>query len=251
MASIASRQGLQALVTRPREEAEKLAAALAARGIGTLIEPLMEVHFRAAAWPDLTGVQAVLCTSANGVRALARASVERRLPLFAVGDATAERAHAEGFSSVASAGGDAADLVRLAAAQLDPREGRLLHVCGSAVAGDLAGDLRGRGFAVERSILYEARPIAALSPAATDAIRSGVVDFALFFSPRTAAIFVRLVDDAGVASGCRTIAALSISITADAALASLPWRERRIADRPEQRALLVALDRLLAERRPD
>ncbi len=49
MASIASRRGLQALVTRPREEAEKLAAALAARGIETLIESLIEVHFRAAA----------------------------------------------------------------------------------------------------------------------------------------------------------------------------------------------------------
>src|SRR5271169_6360594 len=133
MASIASRRGLQALVTRPREEAEKLAAALAARGIETLIEPLMEVHFRAVASPDLTGVQAVLCTSANGVRALARASAERRLPLLA--------------------GGDAADLVRLVASRLDPREGHLLHVCGSAVADDLADDLRKRGFAVERSIL--------------------------------------------------------------------------------------------------
>jgi uroporphyrinogen-III synthase len=250
MASIAPRRGLKALITRPREEAEKLAVALAARGIETLIEPLMEVHFRPVASPDLKGVQAVLCTSANGVRALARASAQRRLPLLAVGDATAERAHAEGFSSVASAGGDAADLVRLAAAQLDPREGRLLHVCGNAVAGNLAGDLRGRGFAVERSILYEARPIAALSRATTDAICSGAVDFALFFSPRTAAIFARLANDGEVASGCRTITALSISATADAALGTLRWRERCIAERPDQRALLVALDRRLAGRRP-
>ena len=142
---------MQALVTRPREEAEALAAALAARGVAALIEPLMEVHFHAAATLDLAGVQAVLCTSANGVRALARASGERRLPLLAVGDATAARARAEGFAAVASAGGDAADLARLAAARLDPRKGRLLHVCGSAVAGDLAGDLRARGFAVERA----------------------------------------------------------------------------------------------------
>jgi uroporphyrinogen-III synthase len=251
MASIASRRGWQALVTRPREEAEKLAAALSARGIETLIEPVMQVHFHAVAPPDLTGVQAVLCTSANGVRALARASAERRLPLLAVGDATAERAHAEGFTSVASAGGDAADLVRLAVARLDPRAGSLLHVCGSAVAGDLAGDLRARGFAVERSILYEARPIAALSLAAADAIRSGAIDFALFFSPRAAAIFARLADDAGVASCCGAMTALSISATADAALGTLPWRKRCIAERPEQRALLMALDRLLAARRPD
>ena len=127
----------------------------------------------------------------------------------------------------------------------------LLHLCGNAVAGDLAGDLRARGFAVERSILYDATPIAVLSSAATDAIRSGAVDFALFFSPRTAAIFLRLANDAGVASGCGTMTALSISATADAALGTLPWRERCIAERPEQAALLATLDGLLAERRPD
>src|SRR5271169_2082066 len=146
MVSIACRRGMQALVTRSREEAETLAGALAVRAVRALIEPLMEVHFRGTAAPDLRGVQAVLCTSANGVRALARASAERRLPLLAVGDATAARAHAEGFAAVASAGGDAADLVRLATARLDPRDGRLLHVCGDAVAGDLVGDLRRCGF---------------------------------------------------------------------------------------------------------
>jgi uroporphyrinogen-III synthase len=251
MVSIALRRGLCALVTRPREEAHTLAAALAVRGVGALIEPLMTVHFRAAAAPDLAGVQAVLCTSANGVRALAAASAERRLPLLAVGDATAACARREGFTMVESAGGDAADLVRLAAVRLDPRQGHLLQVCGSAVAGDLAGDLCGRGFRVERMVLYETKPIAALSSAAVDALRSGAIDFVLFFSPRTAAIFVRLANDAGVASCCGTALALSISMAADAALGTLPFRERRIAARPEQPALLDALDRLVAELRPD
>jgi uroporphyrinogen-III synthase len=251
MVSIAPRRGLQALVTRPREEAEELAAALAARGVGAVIEPMLQVHLRAEASPDLTGVQAVLCTSANGVRALARASAERRLPLLAVGDATAARARGAGFIHVESAGGNASDLVRAVTARFDPREGRLLHVCGSAVAGDLAGDLRRRGFAAERSVLYEARSIAALSPAATDAMRSGAIDCALFFSPRTAAIFARLANEAGVASCCRTVTALSISEPADAALGVLSWRLRCIAERPEQSALLATLDSLLAKRRLD
>ena len=67
-----SRHGLRALVTRPRGEAESLAAALAARGIEPIIEPLLVIHYRGEPTPDLAGVQAILCTSANGVRALAR-----------------------------------------------------------------------------------------------------------------------------------------------------------------------------------
>jgi uroporphyrinogen-III synthase len=248
MSSIAGRQGLRALVTRAREEAGPLVQALAVRGVGTLVEPMMQIHFRDAS-PNLGGIRAVLCTSANGVCALARVSRERGIPLFAVGDATAARARAEGFSAVESAGGDVGDLIRLVAARLRSRDGPLLHVSGSDVAGDLAGELRVRGFTVERNVLYETRPVAALSPAAVQALGAGEIDFALFFSPRTAAIFTRLAEAAGVERGCETVSALSISAAADEPLGGLTWRERCIAARPDQPALLGLLDQLLAERR--
>jgi uroporphyrinogen-III synthase len=240
-----ARPGLRALVTRPLEGSESLAAALATRGVAALVEPLIEVRFPAPQALDLAGVQAILCTSANGVRALARASGERGVPLLAVGDATAARARAEGFGSVESAGGDVGDLARLAAARLRPGDGPLLHVAGNVVAGDLVGLLRAQGFTIERRVLYEARAAAALSSAAVDSLRAGAIAFALFFSPRTAAIFARLADVAGVTECCAKVTALSISEAADAALAGLPWRKRRIAERPNQPALLDALDQVL------
>lgn len=237
-----------ALVTRPREEAESLAAALAARGVDAIIEPMMQVHFHSSRSPDLTGVQAVLCTSANGVRALARLTDNRSLPLFAVGDATASRARAEGFITVASASGTVIDLARLAVERMRPQDGPLLHVAGDVVAGDLAGALRAEGFAIERRVLYEARPVPMLSETAIGALRAGSIDFALFFSPRTAAIFVRLAGSAAVGPCCRSITALSISAAADAALAELSWGDRRIAEMPNQRALLARLNQILSER---
>jgi uroporphyrinogen-III synthase len=245
----AFQHGIRALVTRPRDDSKPLAEALASRRVGAVIEPLMEVHYRAPVMLDLEGVQAILCTSANGVRALAHASGERRLPLFAVGDATASRARAEGFAAVESAGGDVTDLVRLAAARLCPQAGRLLHVAGNVVAGDLVGMLRAHGFTIDRTVLYETRAAAALSPTAAQAMRSGAIDFALFFSPRTAAVFARLAGIARVAECCGSITAVSISSAADAALADLPWHDRRVAERPNQPALLDALDCVLGERR--
>jgi len=249
LTEIASRRGMQALLSRPREESQSLAAALAVRDVGTVIEPMMEVHYCAAAALDLATVQAILCTSANGVRALARVTGERGRPLLAVGEATASRARAEGFTSVASADGAVTDLVRLAAARLRPQNGRLLQVAGNVVAGDLVGALRAHGFVIERRVLYEARPVERLSTAALSALRGRTIDFALFFSPRTAAIFVRLAGIAGVAGCCRTITSLAISAAADAVLTGLPWRDRRVAERPNQPALLDTLDAVLAERR--
>jgi uroporphyrinogen-III synthase len=225
-----------------------LAAALARRGVEAVIEPLMQIHFHADEPIDLTDVQAILCTSANGVRALAQASGERRVPLFAVGDATAACARAEGFGMVESAAGNADDLVRLAAERLDPRQGRLLHVAGQVAAGNLTEALGKRGFAVERRVLYEARPVTELNLSAVRALRGGTIDFAMFFSPRTAAVFVTLAGTAGVADSCETVAALSISPATDAALAPIQWLDRRVADRPNQPALLHMLDRVLGER---
>jgi uroporphyrinogen-III synthase len=71
----------------------------------------------------------------------------------------------------------------------------------------------------------------------------------LFFSPRTAAIFVRLANIAGVVPYCRTITALAISADADTVLAGLPWRNRLVSETPNQPALLDALDSVLAKRR--
>jgi uroporphyrinogen-III synthase len=240
---------MRALVTRPRAEAESFAEALAARGIDAIIEPLLEIHYRSEPAPDLAGVQAILCTSANGVRALARLSHERAVPLFAVGEASAARARDAGFNRVESAGGSLADLASLARDRLQPNEGRLLHVAGSVTAGDLAGALRADGFAVDRAVLYEARPVAGLGAASVRALNAGLVDFALFFSPRTALIFVRLADRAGVAAALGSITAISISAAADAALGTVRFSERHIAERPDQPSLLTALDRVLAERR--
>jgi uroporphyrinogen-III synthase len=242
------RHGRCALVTRPRAEAAELAEALAARGIAAIVEPLLDIHYRGAAVPDLAGVQAILCTSANGVRALARLVDERAVPLFAVGEASAARARDEGFVRVESAGGTVGDLARLARELLCPKAGRLLHVAGSVVAGDLSGELRGHGFAVERTVLYDARPAPDLSAACVRAFAGGSVDFALFFSPRTAAIFARLAECAGIAAAMAPVAAVSLSFAADAALDGLRFRERHIAARPDQSGLLAALDRVLAER---
>jgi uroporphyrinogen-III synthase len=238
---------MRALVTRPRSEAATLAALLARHGIASVIEPMIEIATTDTAMPDLTGLQAVLCTSANGARALAQACAARDVPLFAVGDATARAARQAGFARVESAGGDVDDLARLVRRRLRPGDGRLVHVAGSEMAGDLAAQLGAAGFAVERAVLYEARAAAALSAPTARLIAEGAIDLALFFSPRTAASFARLASEAGVADGLGATVAIAISAAADRPLAGLPFRDRLIADHPTQAALLNCVERLVRQ----
>ena len=239
---------LTALVTRPSDDAAGLASALQARGIAVVLEPLLDIAYHDDAHPDLSGVQALLFTSANGVRAFARVSGERGLPVLAVGEATAASARDAGFGAVANANGDVADLARLAASRLRPEAGRLLHVAGSAVAGDLGAALKAIGFAVERAVLYDARPATALSDATVAALTAETIDLALFYSPRTAAIFARLIGDDGLGEPLRRVTAIAISAAVAATLAPLPFRECVVATRPNQPSLLAAIDACVAER---
>lgn len=237
---------MQALITRPVEDAGPLAAALAARGVTPVTEPLMIIRPVANPLITLADVQAVLLTSANAARAFARAVVRRDLAVFAVGDATARAARALGFRAVASAGGDVDDLARLIAARLDPRSGAVLHAAGAAVAGDLSGRLAAAGFRVRRVVLYHAEPVAALTPMTVAAFREQRIAAAFFFSPRTAAHFVTLVRAAAIDDACRRVAAFALSPAVAAALSPLTWAQIVRADAPEQQALLAAFDEFLA-----
>ncbi|HXY98898.1 MAG TPA: uroporphyrinogen-III synthase [Stellaceae bacterium] len=237
---------MKALVTRPEEDAAPLVRALDARGIETLLAPMLAI----APLPEaarlladaLIGAQAVLFTSANGARVFAAASARRELPVFAVGDATAAAARLAEFRSVTSAGGDVATLAALAAARLAPQHGALVHAAGSVTAGDLAGRLEAQGFSVRRAAIYEARPARALAPDVAAALAEGAIELALFFSPRTAATFVRLIADAGLAPACRAMTALALSPAVAEALGALAWRRVLVAGAPTQAELLAALD---------
>ena len=233
---------LRALVTRPREDAEEIAGTLRERGIEPVIEPMLSIVRVKNPQIDLTDVQAILFTSANGVRAFAAASKERTLPAFTVGDATAAAARAAGFRSVEAAGGDVTSLAVLVCDRLDPEKGALFHAAGSVTAGDLAGSLGREGFTVKRAVLYEAVAAAGISPASAALIRQSGVNMALFFSPRTAATFVTLMRKAGLDDACRSMVAFCLSPSVAEAVSALPWRELRRAAFPHWPAMLDEID---------
>lgn len=233
---------MRALVTRPQGDAENVARLLRARGMDVRIEPLLEIVPVVGAIVDPHGVQAILATSANGVRALAAATPERGLPMLAVGDASARVARDLGFARVEGAGGDVDSLAALVKRRVSPAAGALLHVAGTVVAGDLAGQLAADGYDVRRIVLYEARAATAPSPGLIDALEQKSLDLALFFSPRTAATFATLMREASLTEACRPLTAYCLSAAVARVLDPLPWRRLRVAARPEQQALLALID---------
>jgi uroporphyrinogen-III synthase len=232
---------MRVLITRPIEDARPLADALEERGIQVLIEPLLEIRHLEDAEIDLQGVQALLFTSANGVRAFAALSPRRDLKAFTVGDGSAEAARQAGFANVESAKGDVEALAALVADRLKPEGGILFHAAGTVTAGDLKTRLEGLGYQVRRAQLYEAKIAGALSNETRANLTLGGIDAVLLFSPRTAATFADLWRAAGSPSLAR-IQALCLSAAVAREVGNLGWAGVEIADRPDLPSMLALVD---------
>jgi len=235
------------LVTRPKSDAAELQARLEALGHEVTLEPLLAIVTLPIAAEVLDGAQAVIATSRNGLRALATSAAiaaARKLPLFAVGEATAETARAMGFEQVIAGPGSGAGLAPIIAAGADPAKGPLVHVAGEIVAFDLAGALSAQGYAVREVTAYRAESAEHLSPGVESAISAGKIDTVILMSPRTAAIFCQLANTTELKEKARRLTFLCLSAGIAEKLDALAPVRVEVAAEPNTRALLGALARM-------
>lgn len=180
--SIDATHGPVVLLTRPAAASARFAQMLA--GFETVISPVLQTRFLEPAI-DLTGCDAVVFTSANGVEALAKLTVARDLVAFCVGERTAELARSHGFDAV-SAQGTVADLTGLLAER--HAGDQVFYARGQDVAHDLGTLLRSHNIRVVDAVVYS-QESKGLSSAATKLLKSQAKVLVPLFSPRTATIF--------------------------------------------------------------
>jgi uroporphyrinogen-III synthase len=170
-------------VTRAEPGASRTAERLRALGHEPVVAPVLETRALDVAI-DLEGVSALAFTSGNGVRAFSGLSAARDLPVFAVGQATAQAAYDAGFADVVSADGDVTALARTIAAGMGARSGVVLWAGALEPAGDLVGALAARGVVARGQAVYETVALPVTVPQGVQAV--------LVHSPRAAMELARL-----------------------------------------------------------
>lgn len=234
---------MRLVITRPAEDAEKLAAALRAQGHEPHIHPLLEIVFPPLAPISLDGIAALIATSRNALKGLAaNAAFDAALvlPIYCVGEATATLARQLGFTDIRTGAGTAKDLPALIAATAQPEAGALLYVTGEQLAFDLEAVLAAQGFPVRRVTVYEAREAASAStaPLATKLARAEI-DGVILMSPRTAAIFVAILARTGPAPRTTPLACYCYSEAVASPLRHLPDLTLHVARRPTEADMLA------------
>jgi uroporphyrinogen-III synthase len=233
---------MRALVTRPRPDAARTAAALARLGHEAVIAPLLGFVPLPVEVPADGGRACIVATSANALKGLpasAAAALQAR-PFVAVGARTAGAAREAGFTTVETAGGDAAALIRHLRAGIPPG-GTVLFLAGRVRKPDLERDLASAGIRVEVLETYEMAPVATLPEAAARAIAGPGVDVVLHYSRRTAETFLALTRAAGLHRQAAALRHLCLSPDVAEPLVAAGFARSRAAARPDEASLLALL----------
>jgi uroporphyrinogen-III synthase len=207
------------LVTRPDPDNAATVAALRAKGFDAVLAPML--RFETVAFDDEPDANyaGVIVTSANALRAIADHPIKPRLlalPLFTVGEHTAEMARAAGFTDVVIAERPdrrgAAALPALIEARLrGKRRGaraagkplahpplNLIYLAGADITRDLTAELAARGFNLVTRTVYRMVPVRALPTPARQAFAADGVEAILHYSRRSARAFVAAARGEGV-----------------------------------------------------
>jgi len=235
------------LVTRPQPMADEFAEKLRREGFGVYLAPMMEYVEMEADLDDLDRYQALVFTSAQTVRVFSRRSQERRLPVLAVGDATAETATLAGFTEVYSAKGNGKDVVNLIRAKTKELSlKKVLHPCSENTPHDIGITAGKFGVKIVQRQLYKARFVDRLPDDVLWALQDNNIDTVTLFSARTAANFVRIMQQDNLRGVSKKIRVVCISEQVAAAVKEIPWREVNVSPQPNTGSMLETLK----ERKP-
>lgn len=245
------------LVTRPEPGNAATARALRVRGHDVLLSPMLRFEAVAFQDDDDNDCDAVILTSANAVRALRDAPGDqgalarwRALPVYAVGDRTAEAAREAGFAAVCSADGDAdalRDLLMQHVADGQLKAGAwLCYPAGADISRDIAEDFGRDGFTVVTHTVYRMLSVAELADDVARAFRAGGIGMVLHYSRRSARAFVAAARRAGVEVSALAVAQCCISEVVASVLREAGAVRVIVAQTPDEDAMFAALARAAA-----
>jgi len=177
------------LITRPEAAAARFLAglgAVCAVPFDAVVSPLIRI-VDLPGDVRLAGLTGIILTSENGAARAAGLGLPAGTPAFCVGTRTAEVARKGGFVPIV-AGGNADALVAMILSR--GVRGRLLHLRGAHVRGDVAARLRGPDLRCDEAVVYDQieQPLSVDARAALAGTEPVV---APVFSPRTVSILAQ------------------------------------------------------------
>ncbi|MBN8543450.1 MAG: uroporphyrinogen-III synthase [Alphaproteobacteria bacterium] len=213
-------------LTRPRDQSEAFAKQL---GRPCIIAPVTHIVYRK---PKLEGAyDAVITTSPHGAIGI---SDYHDLPLYTVGEASAEAARSQGFKLALPIAQDAATLAAMVVVGHNSPS-KFLYLSGDETRIDIKKLIESQGHSVTQVVTYEAIAETQLPQDVTTHWKdiSGVLFMSVGAVKAAQALITQDVSH---------IHAFCISATVAAAAGSLPWKAIHVSASPTQQSLIDCIN---------
>lgn len=203
-------------------------------GYEVVLHPLIKIEpLSSALLSSPIGFDYLIITSFNAARIIASRQNFGRVPAVVVGSKSADYLGDCGFN-VTNVYQDSNELIE-GIVGLGQSSLRFLYLSGDYVSTDIVSRLKTHGHYTKRKVVYRSVKAEDID---INLLKS--IDIVTFYSQRTAAIFVEMVTDLGYNSFQNTLClVLSTGITQK--LSSLSFKHIRVADRPNEAAMLELL----------
>ena len=202
-------------------------------GLSPVLSPVVDIIATNASIPP-GRFDAVLATSAKGLDFSPIAIELLSLPIYVVGERTAQVARARGWVPGLAAR-NAVQLMKCLHAHYASSK-QFLYLTGRDRQSELEEFLKAARHTVTVVETYEARAAAELLPQAVEALVKGEITAALHYSKRSAEIFMALARNAGLTQALLKIDHLVLSKEAASTLPRV-----KIAEKPDEAHLLQLL----------
>lgn len=234
------------LVTRAFDEAQRTAARLTVQGHETVVSPVIEIVPTGASWPEGL-VNGVIATSARAFELFSAPpdwplpEARRLMPLLLVGARTEGAARERGFGGPAVMAPCAAELgAKIEGSFSAPC--RFVYLAGRDRRPDLENKLAELGHIAEVVEVYAAQPAESLTREAVQLAEAGKIAAVLHYSRRSAEIYLRLAEEAGL--DVSRVSHVCISASAAAPLLSAGINEVLVAKAPNEEAMFGIISAL-------
>jgi uroporphyrinogen-III synthase len=238
------------LVTRAEPDNAVTADVLRQRGFDALLAPVLRFEPLPVRYDETIQHAGLIVTSANALRAIRSHPLSGQLidlPVYAVGQRTANAARQTGFADVHAADGDVAALRKLVADAVPKRKRKapLLYLSGSDISGDIAAALARDGIAVTTVTVYRMIPVADLDDSVRAAFAAQTIEAVLHYSPRSAAAFISAVRRAGLEIAALALPQVCMSEAVARVLREAGATRLVVAETPQETAVIDALERAI------
>ena len=234
------------LVTRPIDVAKKMAEHLRSEGFECVLDPmLIPVRAENVTFMDRGAEDGFIFSSPRGVRYFVEAAsnLNLDLPVWCVGDKTAEMARQNGFTNIHAGEGDSFDLADLIVAE-SKTPAKLLHPCGADVQNRFYKTLKTADIEVVPLQVYTMETAPRMQEDALVKIRTDDVYAVLFFSTRTAEALLKLAAQQHISSHTKNMIAVCIRQNVANALEAKDWSAIAVSQEKTEDSMIETLKQL-------